>query len=43
MEVAYVELVQWYDVTTAFPEEVFLRPRIAQAKPNQIQVTIWKP
>lgn len=43
MEVAYVELVQWYDVDTAFPEAVHLRPRISQARSNEIQVTIWKP
>ena len=43
MEIAYVELVQWYDVAIPFPEVVYLRPHIRMARPDEIQVTIWKP
>lgn len=43
IEIAYVEFVQWFDVGIPFPEAVNLRPAIRMAKPNEIQVTIWKP
>ena len=42
MEIAYVELVQWFDMAISFPEAVELRPAIRMAKPDEIQVTIWK-
>jgi len=43
MEIAYCEVVQWYDVSIPFPESIHLRPAVRMAKPDEIQVTIWKP
>ena len=43
MEIAYCEVVQWFDVSIPFPEEVHLRPAVRMARPDEIQVTIWKP
>lgn len=43
MEIAYCEVVQWFDVSIPFPELVELRPAVRMAKPDSIQVTIWKP
>lgn len=43
MEIAYCELVQWFDMAIPFPEMVELRPAVRMAKPDEIQVTIWKP
>ena len=43
MDIAYCEVVQWYDIGTDFPESVDLRPRINMARTDEIQVTIWKP
>ena len=42
-EVAYCEVVQWFDVSIPFPEMVELRPAVRMARPDEIQVTIWKP
>jgi hypothetical protein len=43
MEVAFCEVVQWFDVSIPFPEQVELRPAVRMARPDEIQVTIWKP
>lgn len=43
MEIAYCEVVQWFDISIPFPEIVDLRPAVRMAQPNEIQVTIWKP
>lgn len=43
MEVAVVEVVQWYDVSLPFPEVIDLRPDLRLARPDGFQVTIWKP
>ena len=43
MEIAYCEVVQWFDVSIPFPELVELRPAVRMARPDEIQVTIWKP
>lgn len=42
-EIAFCEVVQWFDVSIPFPEMVELRPAVRMAKPDEIQVTIWKP
>ena len=43
MDVAYCEVVQWFDVSIPFPELIDLRPAVRMARPDEIQVTIWKP
>jgi len=43
IEIAYCELVQWFDMAIPFPEMVELRPAVRMARPDEIQVTIWKP
>lgn len=43
MDLAYCEVVQWFDPSIPFPEMVELRPRVAMARTDEIQVTIWKP
>lgn len=43
MEIAYCEVVQWFDVSIPFPEIIELRPAVRMAQPDEIQVTIWKP
>lgn len=43
MDIAYCEVVQWFDVQIPFPEEVELRPAVRMSRPDSIQVTIWKP
>jgi hypothetical protein len=43
MRIAFCEVVQWYDVAIPFPEAIELRPRVGLARPDEIQVTIWKP
>jgi hypothetical protein len=43
MDIAYCEVVQWFDVSIPFPEYVELRPAVRMAKPDEVQVTIWKP
>ena len=43
MEIAYCEVVQWFDLDIPFPELVELRPAVRMSQPDEIQVTIWKP
>ncbi len=40
---ATVELCKWYDGTEPYPVAISLRPEVADAKPGDFQVTIWKP
>jgi len=42
-EVCYCTVVQWFDVATPYPENVHLRPAVRMARPDEVQVTIWKP
>jgi len=43
MDIAFCEVVQWFDISIPFPELIDLRPRVNLARPGAIQVTIWKP
>lgn len=42
-KVALVEFVKWYDGTSPYPVPVSLRPSLADGRPGDFQVTIWRP
>lgn len=42
-KVAVVEFVKWYDGTEPYPAPISLRRSLADARPDDFQVTIWRP